>query len=323
MTIKPINNLLYIALAVISILIPAGSFAQAKKPTLMVTPAEVWCFENGYIQTFENQGKQVTVADYEKAFRENSDLLNATTKIGELMAERGFPLKDMNATIRDIYRSSAEDEMTLSSSGNSLAETPLERLMNHAKSDILVEISWKINTVGPKRSLTYTLRGLDSYTNKQIAATQGTGAQSFSAEVPVLLEEAVVMNMDIFLSQLQAHFDDLAQNGREVSVNVRIFDNASGLDFDSEFDGAVLTDIIDEWMADNTVNHRFNLSDAGPTRLTFEQVRIPLYRENGRPMDTRNFATGLRKFLAGAPYNIPSKITTKGLGRVEIILGEK
>lgn len=306
-----------------TIVTPIVTLAQATKPTLMVAPAEVWCFENKYTQAFDNQGKQTIVADYEKAFRESSDLLNATTKIGELMAERGFPIKDMNTTIRDINRSAAEDEMTLSRSGNTLAETPLERLMNRAKSDILIEISWKVNIIGPKRSLTYTLRGLDAYTNKQVAAAQGTGAQSFSSEVPVLLEEAVIINMDNFLSQLQTHFDDLAQNGREVSVNVRIFDNASGLDFDTEFNGDVLTDIIDNWIADNTVNHRYSLSNAGPTRLTFEQVRIPLYRENGRPMDTRNFATGLRKFLAGSPYNIPAKIMTKGLGRVDIILGEK
>lgn len=317
-----IKKLVHFA-ALIIILSPIDTLAQVTKPTLMVVPAEVWCFENEYIQTFDNQGKQTTVVDYEKAFRENSDLLNAATKIGELMAERGFPIKDMNATIRDLNRSAAEDEMTLSRSGNTLAETPLERLINRAKSDILIEISWKINIVGPKQSLTYTLRGLDAYTNKQIAAAQGTGAQSFSSEVPVLLEEAVVMNMDNFLSQLQTHFNDLAQNGREVSMNVRIFDNASGLDFDSEFNGDILTDIIDNWVADNTVNHRYSLSSAGPTGLTFEQVRIPLYRANGRPMDTRNFANGLRKFLAASPYNIPAKIITKGLGRVDIILGEK
>lgn len=311
-------------LPLLCIISVANAFGQAKKPTLMVMPTDVWCYENDYSSTYETQGKTTKIPDYERAYQENSDLLNVTTKIGELMAERGFPLKDMHSTIKDINRSVAEDEMTVSStSGAILAETPLERLMSRAKADILIEVGWKINPAGPKKSVTYTLRGIDAYTNKQIAAAQGTGPQSFSAELPVLLQEAILENMDNFIAQLQNHFDDLLENGREVAVNIRIFDNGSGLSFENEYGGEELTDIIDDWMADNTVNHRYSLSDAGETKLGFEQVRIPLYRENGMAMDTRHFATNLRKFLAKAPTNITSKVVTKGLGRVDIILGEK
>lgn len=317
------HNLLYCA-AVLTAFMPLLGFAQAKKPTIMVAPSEVWCFENGYSTTSEHQGRQVRTPDYERAYQENSDLLNVTTKIGELMAERGFPLKDMSSTIRDVNRSSIENEMTTSaSSGASLAETPLERLMARARADIMVELTWKITTVGPKNSVTYSLRGLDAYTNKQIAAAQGTGPQSFSAEIPVLLEEAVLANMDNFMSQLQAHFDDLVENGREVTVNLSVFDNGTGISFESEYGGEELADVIDDWMADNTVSHRYSLSDAGETHMTFEQVRIPLYRENGMPMDTRHFGNSLRRYLSKAPYNIPVKVITKGLGRVDLILGEK
>lgn len=296
---------------------------QAKKPTLMVVPSDVWCFENGYTQDFINQGKATKVSDYERACQENSDLLNVTTKIGELMAERGMPLKDLGSSIRDLNRTNAENEMTVSSQGSELAETPLERLMSRAKADILVEVSWKVTSVGPKKSVTYTLRGVDAYTNKQVAAAQGTGPQSFSAEVPVLLEEAVLSHMDNFIAQLQSHFDDLVENGREITLNLRVFDNGSGLSFENEYGDEELTDVIDNWMAQNTVKHRYSMADAGETHLAFEQVRIPLYRENGMPMDTRHYATQLRRHLSKEPYNIPSKIITKGLGRVDLILGEK
>ena len=76
-------------------------------------------------------------------------------------------------------------------------------------------------------------------------------------------------------------------------------------------------------MAENTVNHRYNLSDASDYVLRFEQVRIPLYRSNGRPMDTRSFVNQLKKYLANAPYNLTSKLLTKGLGRVDLVIGEK
>lgn len=300
------------------------AFGQAKKPTVMVLPADVWCIQNGYFTESDHQGRRQKLPDYERALQENADLYNVIAKIGELMSDQGFPLKDMSTEIKNVNRTMVEDDLTQSSSsGSSLAETPLERLSRRAKADILVEVQWSVNSIGPKNSVTYTIRGLDAYTSKQVAAAQGTSAQSMTASIPLLLEKSVVENIDNFTAQLMAHFEDLLANGREVIIRVQTFDNGSGLSMESEFDGEELTDVIDNWMNDNTVNHRYNLSDAGENSLLFEQVRIPLYKENGSPMDTRQFATQLRKFLNKAPYGITSKIITKGLGQANLILGEK
>lgn len=302
----------------------AAAMGQAKKPTLMVVPGDAWCNANRYTMTVDNQGVKDVLPDYERALRENMDLGNAITKVNELMADRGFPLKDMSAIIKTIKRNAVEDEMTTSrTSGATLGETPLDRLYNRAKADIIIEMSWKVNTVGPKQSVTYSLKGLDAYTGKQVAAAEGTGPQSFTAELPVLLEEAVLEKMDNFTDQLQRHFDDMMENGREIILTCRVFDNGSGLSFEDEYGGEELTDIIDSWVNNNTVNHRYSLEDATETTLHFEQVRIPLYRENGAAMDARAFSNSLRKFLGKAPYNIPCKILTKGLGRADIVLGEK
>lgn len=300
------------------------AFAQAKKPTIMVVPDDPWCTEHGYVQEFTNQGKTTMVTDYERAVRTDMDLVNALTKVGELMTERGLNLKDLQSCIQDINQSSAEDEMTTSlTSGATLAETPYEKLLNKAKADIVIKLQWRINTAGPRTSVTYTLRGIDAYTNKQVASATGTGAPSGYSDPALLLEEACIEKMEGFVAQLQAHFDDLLENGREVSINVRMFDNGSGISFNDEYGDSELTDVIDDWMAENTVNHRYNLTDASDYILRFEQVRIPLYRSNGRPMDTRNFANQLKKYLANAPYNLTSKILTKGLGRVDLVIGEK
>lgn len=315
------------SLIVLCLLLLCGSLnlnAQAKKPTIMVIPADVWCANNGYMQSYETQGVKTDVPDYKAALQNDMDLVNVITKIGELMAERGFPLKDLSSTIRSMEQSSAENEMlTSSTSGAMLAETPYEKVVNRAKADILVEVTWKINETGPRRSVTYTLRGLDAYTNKQVAAATGTGDPSLAAETPVLLEEAVLNNMDNFTAQLQTHFDDLMTNGREVTLEVLVFDNGSGLNLESEFDGEMLTDIIDNWMYDNTQEHRYNLSDATENHMLLEQVRIPLYTDRGRPMDTRAFANNLRRFLRAAPYSVECKLLTKGLGKAILVVGEK
>lgn len=307
------------------LLIAASAAGQAKKPTLMVVPGETWCNENGYTITTTNQGRTKKSPDYQRAVQEDMDLVNVVTKIGELMAERGFPMKDLASELSALDLAEAEDEMTVSTtSGADLSETALERLQRRAKSDIRVEVIWKINQTGPKKSITYNLRGIDSYTNKQIAAAQGTGQPSFSAETPVLLEEAVLEKMDNFLGQLQAHFDDMAENGREINLRIQVFNTGSGLSLEKEYGDQELAEIIDEWVNDNTVKHRYNLSDQSENVMNFEQVRIPLYNERGRAMDTRMFARQLQKFLSAAPYNIKSKIKAGGgLGKIVLVLGEK
>lgn len=297
-------------------------FAQVKKPTLMVVPADNWCVKNGYITKFNDQGTMVDVPNYKRALQNSSDCYNVITKINTLMSDRQFPLKDLSAVTKSMETNQAMDAVTTSKSGAGLAESPLDVIKRNANADIIIELNWSINTTGPKRSITYSLAAKDAYTDKQVAGCQGTGTPSFSAEIPVLLEEAVIGNMDNFTSQLQAHFDDMMENGREVSMEVKVVDNGSGIDMTSEYGGDELTDIIDDWVSDNSVNHRYNLSQGSENFLKFEQIRIALYQANGRPNDTRRWARELVKFLT-SKYQIPCRVDIRGLGKAVVMVGEK
>lgn len=289
----------------------------------MVVPSDVWCVQNNYVNTYDNQGISQIVPDYTKALQTDANLLLAIAKINTMMADRGFPLKDLQAVTKSIAQQNAEDNMSQSkTSGASLAESPVDRLRRVAKADIIMQLTYIINQMGPKYSLTYNLQGLDSYTNKQIAGAQGTGKHTFSAELPILLEEAVLSNMDEFCTQLMTYFEDINENGREVAVDVRVFDNGSGLDLESEFNDMELSEIIDDWMSDNTVNHVFNKSDASENFIQYEQVRIPLYKENGNQMDTESFVRGLKTYLR-KQYQIESKVMARGLGKCILVIGEK
>ena len=300
-----------------------SAFGQAKKPTLMVVPSDAWCKEHGYEQVFDNQGSEEKIPDYKAAVSTDKQLNAVISKINSLMADRGFPLKDSQQSIKSISSQSAEERLiTSKNKGAAISESPLDRLRRTAKADIILEIDWTVNTVGPKSSITYNLRALDAYSNKQVAGAEGTGKGSFSAEIPVLLEEAVQDHMDAFVDRLQAHFDDLLANGREVVLDLRVFDS-SAVDFEKQYGDYELSEIIDNWLADNCVEHRFNKSDATETMILYEQVRIPLYKANGMAQDTYGFARELARFLGSSPYNIPVKTINRGLGRCLLIVGDK
>lgn len=305
----------------IAIMLTTLSFGQAKKPTLMVVPADNWCIANNYVDKINEQGTVKDVPNYKRALQNSSECYNVITKINTLMSDRSFPLKDLSSVLKSMANNTVMDIVTTSSSGAELAESTLDLIKRNSNADIILELNWQVNTVGPKKSITYSLAAKDSYTDKQIAGAQGTGSPSFSADLPVLLEEAVVANMDNFCAQLQAHFDDMMENGREVTMEVKVVEDGSGINLASEYEGEELTDIIDDWVSDNSVNHRYNLSQGSNNFLKFEQIRIPLFQANGRPNDTRRWTRDLSKFLT-TKYQISSKVDIRGLGKAVLLIGE-
>ena len=305
-------------------LIALVASAQIKKPELMVIPSDVWCISNGYYTEVENMGTTVKVPNYKQALQENVGLKLAIAKLNDLMAERQFPLKSLEQEIKNLEQRRMEDNLTTSKAGNDLAESPLDEVARTAKCDIILELTWDVKDFGPKHSLSYILEGRDAYTSKSIGAASGTGAPSFTADVDVLLEEAIVANMDNFNNRLLDHFTEMQTIGREISLDIKVFaNNAAGIDLETEFGDDELLDVINNWMQLNTVQGRFTMPYASENVANFTQVRIPVYDERGRAVDANGFAKGLAKMLKKEPYNIPSKVLVKGLGRAVIILGEK
>lgn len=271
---------------------------------------------------FDNQGLSVSVPDYQAAFREDLELRPVVSKVGELLTGYGYSLKDCEMELKAIAQRTAEDNMTMSkTSGASLVESPLDILKRRTKSDIIIQVDWHVNRENSGKSITYTLEAFDSYTSKRIATSTGTGLPS-SDPVPVLLEKAVKEHIVDFDKQMDMYYHDLVKNGREIILTVRCWDSWEN-DLETEFAGEELTDCIQDWMSDNTVEGVFNLTDASESFLQFEQVRIPFYDEKGRAIDARAFATELRKYLREEPFGIEAKVMVRGLGEAIVVLGEK
>ena len=309
-------------LTLIGLLVTVVVFGQAKKPTIMILPSDNWCTQRYFMTEFDNQGTKQSVPNYKQAFQEDTELGQVISKIGSLMIDKGFPLKDAEQELKAIETRNAEDNMTSSkTSSSSISESPLDILKKRAKADIIIQIWWKVNKVDDQKSVSFILEAFDAYTSKRIASSTGNGTPS-NEIIPVQLEKAILANIDPFAAQLQTHFDDMFTNGREIMLTIKIWDSWEN-DLETEFDGEELTDIIDDWMAKNTVSGRYNMTDATENVIRFEQVRIPIYDDRERAIDARGFAKDLRKFLKVEPYLIESKLMTRGLGEAIIVLGEK
>lgn len=300
--------------------------AQAKKPSIMVVPSRQWCFVKGYYTMYDNFGTKEKMPDYQRAFDENPELLLVVSKINSLYTDRGFPITDLSQTLSTINRSSTEDAaMNLDRQGagkGAIAESLFDKVRNIAKADILIEIQWTINGAGPSKSVTYIMRGLDAYSDKQVAGSEGTGEASISSQLPVILAEAVLQHIDNFNARLQAHFDDMFANGREIKLEFRRDGNWAS-DFETEFGSDELSFQIEDWLAKNTVKGRFSTAESTADKLVYNQVRIPMFDSNQRAIDARAYARNIQKFLKAAPFNIEVKVVAKGLGYVQFICGIK
>ena len=310
-------------LALLLITLSINLYGQAKKPTLMILPSDNWCEQRYFMTEFDNQGTKQKVPNYKQSFQEDTEIGQVISKIGSLMIDRGFPLKDAEQELKAIEARSAEDNMTISTtSGSSISESPLDKLKNKAKADIVIQIWWKVNKTEQGKSVSFVLEAFDAYTSKRIASSSGTGAPNNTDIVPVLLQNSIIANIDPFTAQLQSHFDDMFNNGREILLTVKRW-SSWDKNMETEIDGKEITDYVNEWLQKNTVKGKFSMADATENIIRCDQVRVPLYDANNNAIDARQFAKGLQKYFKATPFNFEVKLMTRGLGEAILVLGEK
>ena len=316
-------NMKQIAIGFLLLLSTVEVFAQPKKPTLMILPSDNWCEQRYFMTEFDNQGTKQKVPNYKQAFQEDTEIGQVISKIGGLMIDRGFPLKDVEQELKAIESRTAESNMTSSTtSGSSISESPLDKLKNKTKADILIQIWWKVNKTEQGKSVSFILEAFDAYTSKRIASSTGNGTPNNTDIIPVLLQNAILANIDPFAAQLQSHFDDMFNNGREILLTVKKWESWDK-NLETEINGDEIKNHIYDWVEKNAVKGRFNESNSTENRIDFEQVRIPLFDERNRALDARQFAINLQKYLKAAPFNFEVKLMTRGLGEAILVLGEK
>jgi hypothetical protein len=287
----------------------------------MIVPSDNWCAQRYFTQTFENQGQQVRVSDYKTAFQEDTELGGVISKLGELLTGLGYSLKDCEQELKAIETRTAEDHVTMSNtSGAMLVESYIDQLKRHAKSDIIIQIGWQVHKEDKGKSVTFILEAFDAYTSKRIA-TSSVISEPSNESIPKILETALKTQIASFDKQLIRYFKNLNEEGREIILTIRCWDNWNN-NLETEYGENELLDCIDNWLHDNTVGGVYNLTDHTETWAQFEQVRIPLFDDKGKAMDARAFATNLRKYLQ-KQYDVTSKVMVCGLGEAIIVLGEK
>ena len=242
------------------------------------------------------------------------------------MKNKGFTMKMLEAQLDKVDKKMADQNLRMSSkTGGGVMMSPTDMLKMTAKADIIMEITYTEKKSGPKKWIQLTLEGLDAGTGTLASHATGNGEPSFAAGTAELMTEAVSAYMDGFCDGLMDHFIDIQQNGREINLNIQVWDDwGEDLETEDYGDDELLT-VIEDWVSDNTVNSSFNLSDATESFMVFEMTRIPtIYIDkNGREkaMDAAKFGKQLRDYLGD--LGLESKGERNSLSEMTIWIGHK
>lgn len=302
----------------------AGGSGAAAAPSIMVVPSDDWLQTHGFMEEVEFNGVTQFVPQYREALVKYPELKNvAISTVNRLMAKNNFRCKDLEATLKGIDAENARNSLTMNkSTGSGIAESPREQLARVASADIIMEVSWTVYETGPRKSIAWTIRALDSYTFKEVASAGSTTAQTVGIELSVMLEESIAANMAEFLDLLFEFFDQLTTYGREIALEFRIWDDA-GYDFESDFADDELGFYITEWVLHNAIGGTMVPSLETENIIQYESVRVPNVDENGYQLTPSKWLRKLTRVLKKDPMVGGVTEERRGLGNVVIILGAK
>jgi hypothetical protein len=229
----------------------------------------------------------------------------------------GYPLNDLEQTLKSIN----EQEMLDAIDG--IQKDAKTILLTTAKPDIILELDYNIVTDRSsrdfKKSLTYTLRAIDAFSNKVVATIQQTNFEgnSKTATPATLMEAALAKDTKGFTQQINNHFNTIIETGRDITLRVTI-DNGVNLTMSDEcLDGDTYSDFIIDWVKVNTLLGAYNMNRNTETEMYFTNVKIKTLNDNGTQYSAYDFARELSKAL-NKGCGIKSRNTTQGLGMATI-----
>lgn len=317
------------------IIVPLAGLAQKKKqPTIMVMPDDAWCISHGYYKTNKdpNSGEKEKIPDYEKAFEESHNLGAVIDKIGELFADRGFPLRDMEEKMKQIQQDQQMDQAE--EGGIGTKSTLKEQLLKTAKADIIIYLTWKVLEEGPYKQVDFVITAKDPYMATTIASASDVGPKN-SGKAPALLKEAVLEHVTNLQSQMQEYFDDLNENGRKIRMRVKIANDAgvNMKDYCSGKEKFQIGQMFEDAVTFKAEDKAYRLEGGGTeNRLTFSMIRIPMFYEresafgDGKTkvsMNATDFAEKIKSMMADKCEKISKEqlsITGLGLGEASITI---
>ena len=285
---------IFILLVLISALIETDAQdVKATQPTIMIFPSDALVKKLGHLKRVEIDGRKRTFQDYEQLFIDESEFRLAVSQIQERFADKGFPLKDLEFSLKKINTQEAFDEVEN-------IELDLKSiLLKSAQPDIYLDLDYFYTGSGLSKKLGFNLRAIDAYTLKAVATASNSGSATLNNNLTENLVEQVENNIENLQSLMQKHFSDLRENGREISLRINVEKGAPIRDFRRErCSKKPYTRIFQDYIKRNTKKGAHHLDANSAKEVRYDVIRIPLFDAEGYPMGAAEWAYQFSEYLS-------------------------
>ncbi|MEZ5030940.1 MAG: DUF6175 family protein [Saprospiraceae bacterium] len=244
---------------------------------------------------------------------ESSELMRiAITKVKEAFDQRGVNTIDLRAKLKQTNLNEALQD-------GQQHETK-DDVISVSGADIYVEVEATANPSSTGNSANIIMTAFDAFSGESFANKTAASPKFYTDNYEKLVEKAVETEIDNLLNTIQEKFHDIHVNGRTITLHIGV-DADSDVALDAEFndEGDYLSELIEQWVSKNAYQGTYHLQGVTSNKITFDQVKIPLFDENGQNFRVSAFANAIRKYLRSEGVNV--KQTIQGNNIVLAITG--
>lgn len=227
------------------------------------------------------------------------------TKIKEAFDERGITTIDFTAKLKSIE------------SGNVLnmdnKHDIKSQIIDMSGADIYVEAEIICSSYGygdkPESQVKLNLTAYDAATGASLANKIGVSGRFYTNDIGKLGMRAVESCVDDFLRVMQQKFSEIPELGRSLMLQIG-FDASSQYTMETEVgnQGLLLQDEIELYISDHSYNNNYHLQGVSPSKMIFDDIKLPLCDEEGKNYTVSSYGLSLLKFFRSLGLSISRSI---------------
>lgn len=240
----------------------------------------------------------------------NQMLSYAVSKMTSEFSSRGYKTKDFLAQLK---RAKRNDVLTAGSQSDAVA-----KMIQNMGADIIVTAKVMATTDASRRSeVSLELSAIEFQTAGTLSSATYQSGKYVTTDTIKLTDYALKKVKDEFFTKLQASFNNMVKNGREMAVQMVLSKSVTDWDFDQPLpDGsAAFKTVLEDWLQANALNGVYDMSRSNDKVIDLS-VQVPIWDEaQGRAYTISRFSTELKNFLdekLGGEY--VASVVTMGQG---------
>jgi len=288
---------------------------QQALPSIMVIPSDNLLEQYGSLtnKTSEN-GRKFVLRDYQHFLLANKENQQILSVVQEAFVGMDYPLTDLEQGLKRLNTAEATDM------ADELEKDSKTLLLTTIQPDIILELDYrnKMDLAShdvTNRSLSYTIRAIDAYTNKVVSSFSESDLDG--TETIKLMKGSLSENIPALSLDIQKYFSDILYRGREVTVRVAVEKGSNIHMSDENIEGDTYSDWIIDYMDTHTVKGAYKLQRNTNNEIYFVNVRIKVLNEDGTQYSVYKWA---RDFNKAIRKELGVKATNKAQGLGEVLV---